>query len=366
VIARIALDPSSLADLQVVDDEEATSALHDLLLMALTVHGAVVLGSPADAAGLVREVKAQSQHVRKCWEVVLSSLSSSRRLVRRTPPCTRPMSQIHRLEELCDEWHEQVEVVVVEWTRAEEFGVARSPGHIADAGSALEISTARAMRQTEAMDQARILAERANHPCGTVRDDFWSEVLAPLARLSNEAVVLDRYLFQRLLKGQAGRGSGGNEHVCWLLDCLDRNMPRGSRVTLIAHDEAPQDRRLPGPPPRVNASAIAALIERSWSNRAGGNLDLIEVVVAPWRQGRQLLPHDRHIRFNIGAAVTFTQGLDRLATRTIEEPDGLNWHYRQGTSAVQPLLAAEFRVLESRNGLSRATVLDRRAIPPPM
>jgi hypothetical protein len=42
MIARVALDPSSLADLQVVGDEEATSALHDLLLTALNLHGAVV------------------------------------------------------------------------------------------------------------------------------------------------------------------------------------------------------------------------------------------------------------------------------------------------------------------------------------
>jgi hypothetical protein len=357
VIARIALDPSSLCDLQVVDDEEATSALHDLLLRALTVHGALVLGSPADAAGLVREVKAQSQQVRKGWEVVLSSLNSSRRLVRRTPPFARPMAEIQRLVELRDEWHDQVEVVVVERSRAQDFGLARSPGHIADAGSALEISTARAMRQTEAMEQARVLAERANHPHGTKRDDFWSEVLAPLARLSNETVVLDRYLFQQLLRRQTGGGSGGEEHVCWLLECLDRDMPSGSRVTLIAHDEAPQDRRLTGPAPRVHASAIAALIERTWRHSASGNVDRVDVVVAPWRQRRQLLPHDRHIRFNVGAAVSFTQGLDRLATPTIEEPDGLNWHYRQGSSAVQPLLAAEVRVLESRSGLSRATVL---------
>jgi hypothetical protein len=47
--------------------------------------------------------------------------------------------------------------------------------------------------------------------------------------------------------------------------------------------------------------------------------------------------------------VTFTQGLDRLATPTIEEPDGLNWHYRQG-SAVQPVLAADTRAMDFRNG----------------
>lgn len=364
MIARVALDPSSLVDLQVVDDEEATSALHDLLLTALSVHGAVVLGTPADAYGLMKEVKAQSQEVRKHWDVVLGSLSSSRRLIRRTPPCARPIAQIRLLEELRDQWRDQVEVVVVDRARAVEFGVAGSPGHIEDASAALEISTARGARLTVAMEQARRLAERANQPCGTGRDDFWSGVLAPLARLSNEAVILDRYLFHKLLAKPTAGGSGAEEHVCWLLECLDRDMPAGSKVTLIAHDEAPQDRGRSGPIPRVNASDIAALIERFWLYRPAGGLGLVEVVIAPWRQRRRLLPHDRHVRFNVGAAVTFAQGLDRLATPKIEEPDGLNWHYRQGASAVGSVLAAEVRVLDGRNrGVSRATVLDRRAVP---
>jgi|BarGraNGADG00212_1021973.scaffolds.fasta_scaffold10578_1 hypothetical protein len=154
MIARVALDPSSLADLQVVGDEEATSALHDLLLTALNLHGAVVLGTGADAAALRQQIKAQNPEVRKRWDVVLSSLSSSHRLVCRTPPCARPMAQIQRLEDLRDEWHDRVEVVVVDRARADGFGVAGSPGHIADAGSALEISTARAARLTNALGAA--------------------------------------------------------------------------------------------------------------------------------------------------------------------------------------------------------------------
>lgn len=361
MIARIALDPLSLADLKVVDDDEATSALHDLLLTALNAHGALVLGTPADAAGLITEIKSQNSEVQKRWDVVLNNLNSSRRLVRRTPPCARPMAQIQRLEELRDEWRDHVEVVVVDSAHAEEYGAAGPPGHIADAGSALEISTARAARRTNAMEQARSLAERANHPCRTRRDDFWSEVLRPLARLSNEAFVLDRYLFQRLLYKHARGGSGGMEHVCWLLESLDRDAPAGSKVTLMAHDEAPQDRGQSGPPPRVNASDIAAIINHFWRHRAAGNLEVIEVVIAPWRQRGQTLPHDRHVRFNVGAAVTFNQGLDRLATPTIEDPDGLNWHYRQGAPALHSVLAEEGRVLDGRNvGVTRATALDRR------
>jgi hypothetical protein len=47
--------------------------------------------------------------------------------------------------------------------------------------------------------------------------------------------------------------------------------------------------------------------------------------------------------------VTFNQGLDRLATPRIKEPDGLNWHYRQGWSALESVLAAEDRALNRRN-----------------
>ena len=73
------------------------------------------------------------------------------------------------------------------------------------------------------------------------------------------------------------------------------------------------------------------------------------------------MPHDRHVRFNVGAAVIFPEGVDRLATPTIEDPDGLNWHYRQGSRAVEPVLAAEERVLNHRNrGVTRAPTLDRR------
>jgi hypothetical protein len=308
---------------------------------------------------LRQQIKAQNPEVRKRWDVVLSSLSSSHRLVCRTPPCARPMAQIQRLEDLRDEWHDRVEVVVVDRARADGFGVAGSPGHIADAGSALEISTARAARLTNALVQARQLAERANHPCGTRRDDFWAEVLAPLARLSSEVVVLDRYLFHRLLEKEARGGSGVDEHVCWLLERFDETMLAGSTVTLIAHDEALQERGRTGPPPQVTALRIAALVERFWLHRAAGRLQLVKVVVAPWWQLRQALPHDRHVRFHIGAAVTFTQGLDRLATPNIEDPDGLNWQYRQGSPAVDSVLAEESRVLDSRR-LSRATALDRR------
>jgi hypothetical protein len=355
VITRIAIDPAPLADLQVVGDEQATGALHKVLITALNAHGAVFLGSKADTAELLKEIKAQSQEVRKHWEVVIVSLSKSRRLVHRNPPCTKPMAQIDRLEELRDEWRDQVEVVVVEKAHADDFGVGGWPGHVADADSSLEISTARAAWETAAMEDARRLAERANHPSGTRREDFWSDVLAPLARLSSEVVVLDRYLFQRLLEKNARGGSGTDEQVCWLLEQLDIHMPPGSVVTLIAHDLAPQSR------PPVNAQDIAALIERYWLHRATGHLKLVNVVVAPWRQRRQSLPHDRHIRFNVGAAVTFPQGLGPLATPTIQDPDGLNWHYRQGSRAVEPVLAAEERVLDYRNhGVTRALMLESR------
>jgi hypothetical protein len=280
------------------------------------------------------------------------SLRSSRRFKYREPPSTHPMAQIQRLEELRDEWRDQAEVVVVEKTHANKFGVAEWPGHITDSDSELEISTVRAAWETVAMEDARRLAERANHPYGTQRDDFWTEVLAPLARLSSEVVILDRYLFQRLLEKNARGGSGADDHVCWLLEQLDTYMPHLSRVTLIANDEAPQNR------PRVKAKDVAAIIERYWLHRAAGSLKHVDVVLAPWWQRGQSLPHDRHVRFNVGAAVTFPQGLGRLAKPTIEDPDGLNWHYRQGSRAVEPLHAAEERVLDHRNrGVTKAPCL---------
>ncbi|MGO4342874.1 hypothetical protein [Pedococcus sp. 2YAF34] len=344
MIARIALSPGSLNDLSVGEDIEATEALHELLLKAMQSHGALVLGTGADGTALLDQIRSQPPAVRKRWEVVMSTLASSRRLVRRQPPCEVPLYEIAELAQMRQLWTDQADVIVVDGNRAQQYGIAEPPNRLSDRPSALELATGRAARRSETIENFQALAERANHEQGAAREQFWREVLEPMARLSNEVVVLDRYLFRQLVQQDTGRRPAQPEHVQWLAEKLDATMLPGSRVVLLADDEAPADRSRMAPPRQVSAGELADTLRRAGGNRPWRRLEQVKIVVGPWRQRGSLLPHDRHIRFNINAAISIPQGFSRLSAPVIEDEDGLNWHYRHGASAVSPLVAAERRV----------------------
>jgi hypothetical protein len=178
-----------------------------------------------------------------------------------------------------------------------------------------------------------------------------------MAKLANEAVILDRYLFRRLLEQDTGRRPVQPEHLLWLLELMDSTMLPTSRVVLLADDEAPGKPWDKRPPSRVDAAEVADTIRRLWRRPSQSRIAEVQVVVGPWKQRGAPLPHDRHLRFNVNSAIGFPQGLDRLSTPTITDPDGLNWHHRQGTTAMASVLAEEARVLDGTNrGFTRASV----------
>lgn len=156
-------------------------------------------------------------------------------------------------------------------------------------------------------------------------------VLEPLARTSRSAVVVDKYLFKKLL----GRGRKPDpEQVIWLLENLDSSIHEGT-VTLIGQVGSGSS----------SAIQIADTILQHWRRHPAHGVHQLRVVLAPGRS----LPHDRHVRFGVGGVVILPAGFDRLSEPFIWDKDGMNWQYKWQPEAVKLLKAAETRCFESNN-----------------
>ncbi len=175
---------------------------------------------------------------------------------------------------------------------------------------------------TESAQYAKVqrLVELGRFPKGANRDRVWQELLEPFARVSNHVYIFDKYLFAAL-------ADTSDEQMNWLLPGLDKAMPSGSAVTLIAARGIPGDR---GEEKVSSFPREAEYMLRDYLPDKYPNLSSVQVLLAPSVRQRDM-HHDRHIRFSAGAAFELPSGFGPLGYRQLRDNFGFTHRYSPAT-----------------------------------
>lgn len=330
-VASNALDLGSLQPL-------AASALHEALIQTLFAHGRLVFASNDDAKDFVRAIKgaaAMPPGARARWEALLVHLRNSHRVIVADPPSDESLATVDAIDRLRAGWGGQADVAIVAQALSAALGVPEDTGILSAPGFNPDVAVAVTAPNAPAL--VRIVDQERNPftAHGSLREDFWRNVLEPMATGSTEVTILDGYLFNRITESAHGRGRGSSvaEHICWLLEHLDSVMAGRSTVRLIGN----ASKLTTGD----DAHDIAQTVHDRWSPLKVGRIARVEVHLGDPSKGRQRFPHDRHIRFSTGSAVKVPAGFDRLSDERIWDTSGMWWTYLWQTRALDGLRADE-------------------------
>lgn len=340
MIARLAISPQALIDLGAGVPARQAKDNHDQLLRTLRAHGTVVFASDDEAKALIRVLRSDGAlppGAGKKWMVLLEDFAgrSPKRAEALRPPQSFSFGAVHQLDELRQVWGDRADVAILDDEQGNRLGIPLDEGWLAVGDGQLEVATGSSATHCQRLTRFQDLMDRGFAPVGSPREAFWEDVLHPLARVSRAVTVVDRYLFKDLL-GNARRV--GSEHVLWLLQHLEASVRPNGLVTLIVerfNTESAQD--------------VMHRVDDSWP-RGPGRRTVIEVILVPKSvPGRSSVrfPHDRHIRFDVGAAVVVPAGFDRLRGTTIWDPDGMKWDYKWAAEPLAALRAAEQRCMQA-------------------
>ncbi|MEU4421496.1 hypothetical protein AB0F81_12785 [Actinoplanes sp. NPDC024001] len=331
------------------------NALHQAAVEGLHAHGRLVFGSNGDAVELIKAVQSGPglpPDARRRWSEMLIHLAKIKRITISRPD-TVPVASINALADLRQHWGGHADVAVVAAEACEPLGVPVDEWLLTDTGQRPDVATTATVPQCSAIKRLRGLADHATAPRGSSRDQFWRDVLEPLATGAQQATVVDRYLFKALWDLTTGKhwttGWRG-EHLGWLLRRLDAVMGASAEVRLIG--AASRDH------PTMTAERTADALRTLWAPESAGRLARVTITLAaPGRPAS--FPHDRHIRFSTGGAVLLAAGFDRLRAAVITDEDGMNWQYRWSRAALQELTSTERRAAALPG--AGAVVLERPA-----
>lgn len=345
MIAHVSVSPEALTDLTTAHSVPLAKALHEGLILAIEAHGLLLVANQQEELDLiqaVRDLGSNPPGARDRWITILTELRKRHRIVRLDPPRASRLKDVAALEELCRDWGRHAELAILPSHQATVLGV-NADGLLTDQESHLEVASAPIAAYCQTFNALRELSGSGFLGHGQSRDTYWHTVLAPISRDARRITVLDRYLFGDAhwqLENRPRSNRWESEAVCWLLKKLDASARQGAEVLLIGGGGA-------GVRAPLDAPAAARMLAELWKPPAVGRLSKVEVTVAPWRNGTQHLPHDRHIRFDIGLAIKLHAGFDRLKWTTVSDPEGLGWQYLWRPGSMNALKSAEQRVLGS-------------------
>lgn len=272
--------------------------------------------------------------VSRAWrELLIRFLKSPKRVVACRPPLS-PIANAMELTELARDWGAFADIAVVDNASLARFGIPEDKGSMSVEGSDFEVAAAAAFPSCPRLARFRDLMDVGLVSPGSQREMFWRDVIEPLSRCSSAVSVVDGYLFGRLWDDRRNP-----DHVVWLLEHLDDVVIDQATVTLFS-------RKGDG----SSANAIGDRILRKWVRSSERRISSLRIVLVPdrvWMNGRPgqrgPMPHDRHIRFNVGGAIGISAGLDRLSNPTIWDPNGMKWDFKWDPRALEPLSLAEGR-----------------------
>lgn len=316
--------------------DPAALTLHRALVRRLRAHGRMVFASDADQAEVLRAIRSGPgvpPQARVWWtELLVTFAKEHRSSVRR--PSGIPLQRAGSLDELRASWQDSADVAVVSAAACPALGI--DPGEELLAGPAHrpDIATITTAADTPALERLRALAEKGSLSHDHQREDFRREVLEPIAAGARAVTLVDRYYFSKLWDAADSAG-----HVAWLLGVLDGVMAPGARVHLISEERRPSRRQ-----PAVSAADTATALYAAWAPPAAGNLG--EVTLTLLRPTtNKAFPHDRHIRFDTGAALMMLSGFDRMEGPAVTDPHGMNWTFCWAKEKLDELRATERLVL---------------------
>lgn len=342
MLAKLSLGPEALLELGAGQPPKRAKVEHQQLIRQIHAHGLLALDN-SQAESLVNLLRTKPGQLpagrAREWLELLTAFIKDRRRFERLPDGlwdeTRQQSSVSAFQ---DAVRAYLDIAVVGVAEAERLRLGYD-----DDESVPEITRADWASTCDTFRRFADIADAGHLPMGASRDNFWRDILRPLAQASRSVVVIDPYLYSGL---RNHRPRATPEHVCWLLENLDGAL-QGGTVTFIGPE--PDDDRRPGP---QTAQETLDLILRNWQ-RSDSRVRELEVVLVPrrrWEGQRSVkgdLPHDRHIRFSAGPATILNSGFDRLRSRLVTDKDGMNWSYRWLPDALEPLRAAEERCLQS-------------------
>lgn len=320
-------------------------ALHEGLTQSLLAHGRLVFSSNSEAMDFVRAIKDSGSlppGARQRWVALLTHLQKSHRVTVENPPSDDTLASIDAIDRLISGWEARADVAVVADALSLSLGIPLETGVLTTPGRNPDVVVPAAARNAPALARIVEYEQTPVVPHGSSREEFWSDVLEPMATGAAEATILDRYLFNRICDPGRDRyrAIASPEHICWLVDRLDSVMASRSTVRLIG--------AIPDPRGAWDARDIASTIHDRWSPMSVGRLGAVEVHLADPRNERQRFPHDRHIRFSTGGAVKVPAGFDRLSDERIRDTSGMWWDYLWQPRALDGLRSDE------RSGVSMA------------
>lgn len=305
LLARIAIDDEALLDFKEVNRTSINA--HRTLTRVLEEFAVVDWRGDNDELAVHRSITQLSSDMGTLWTKVLDGLHDSNRLLWGERDET--MHDILARGDLPSEVRAHLDLVVVSEQAAQQRGIpvegyAQQPGEP-------EISVAESVTNCATIGRVQALRARGIYPTGTSRQVVWDEVFAVVAGFSTEATLLDGFFLAHVLETK----TSPRDHAEWLVRKLDSSLIPGSSLRMfcflpkgVESDEAE----------RTLQELISPLI-------GGGNLSHVTVVLAPEGGGARL-PHDRHLRFSCGVAVTSEEGFDRLGTEPIYGVDGFTWN----------------------------------------
>jgi hypothetical protein len=328
-IAANALDTSGLST-------SVANLVHRAAAECVAVHGRLVFGSDQEAAEVVAAIRRGSalpQDARNRWVEVLMHLKKTDRITVRRPDAPA-LASIRALGDLQRQWGSDADVAVVADEACQALSMPASLAHRP------EVATAATFDDSPTIRRFRGLAENATVACGSSREPFWTDVLAPLATEARSVTLLDRYLFKSLWDLHSGKPwthRWQGEHVAWLLHRLSAVLGPTAEVRLIGAWDKPNY-------PNETAASTAAALRAAWTSVSSGPSTNVTVTLASPAKIADF-PHDRHIRFSTGGAILLGAGFDRLRENMIRDKDGLTWQYRWSPGAIRDLAAREQRAL---------------------
>lgn len=327
--------------------------IHTTLLDQINAHGRLVFSNDPEVSALLRAVKSGEgipQDARTRWIETLTRLHKHGRI--RVLHGHTPLADITELVALRDDWGSCADVAVVASEACEALGIPIDTGLVTDPGARPDVAITSAATSSPAMRRLRNLADVGIAAPGSSREDFWHQVLEPIATDARSVTVLDAYLFSAtwdIAKGVARARHWSSEQLAWLLQRLDAVMAQSAEIQLIG--SAPKDHR------GLAAEETAQAIQDRWKPPSHGRLKTVRISLAKTQKGERF-PHDRHIRFSSGGAIEISAGLDRLRDDTIWDPDGMKWKYIWNIATLRSLQEAEMRA-KSYARHSTASVLER-------
>lgn len=337
MISRTAISPLAAASLNTGTPAERFGR-HLAICEAIEAHGFLVFASVDEVKDLMRSLKGAGPEIYQIWTKVIKRFVQTGRTHVLAPPSPLGLDEIDSCEQLSACWDQVTDVALFTDDRATQlFEVPETVMAAQANGCEIEIVKVAATPFTGTYSRFKSLGRSGVIEHDAPRETLWEGFLRPIARVSRELTFVDRFLFKNLKDLTDGNKAQG-AFLSWLIERLNADANEGLKLTLIGFDTRTA---------HVSASAedAAAAISQI-SPTDTGNLGSIQVVAT---QPASYLPHDRHVRSNIGVGITFLASFDTFNSTKVRSEEGVEFSYKTSPDSIEKMQISEGRYIKDRS-----------------